>query len=161
MSKLCPAPSTRCSLCTASAGASKARPRSEAFHREFAARAFERGWLRLWLLELEGRAVAAWYGFRFGDADWHYQSGRDPTWDRYSVGAVLLARTIRDSAESGVPRYLFLRGGEAYKRRFATGDSGLETLTLGEGSVGQTAQLGAAGVMRLPASVRRHLVRRL
>jgi CelD/BcsL family acetyltransferase involved in cellulose biosynthesis len=134
---------------------------SEAFHREFAARAFERGWLRLWLLELEGRAVAAWYGFRFGDADWHYQSGRDPTWDRYSVGAVLLARTIRDSAESGVPRYLFLRGGEAYKRRFATGDSGLETLTLGEGSVGQTAQLGAAGVMRLPASVRRHLVRRL
>jgi CelD/BcsL family acetyltransferase involved in cellulose biosynthesis len=134
---------------------------SEAFHREFAARAFERGWLRLWLLELEDHAVAAWYGFRFGGADWHYQSGRDPSWDRYSVGAVLLARTIRDSAESGVPRYLFLRGGEAYKRRFATGDSGLETLTLGAGSLGRVAQLGAAGVSRLPPAARRHVVRRL
>lgn len=36
------------------------------FHREFAALALERGWLRLWFLEAGGQPVAAWYGFRFG-----------------------------------------------------------------------------------------------
>jgi len=46
-------------------------------HREFARAAFERGWLRIWIAELNGRPAAAWYGFRFGDADWAYQSGRD------------------------------------------------------------------------------------
>jgi CelD/BcsL family acetyltransferase involved in cellulose biosynthesis len=34
------------------------------FHRAFAHRASDRGWLRLWILELDGRPVAAEYGFR-------------------------------------------------------------------------------------------------
>lgn len=134
---------------------------SEAFHREFAARALERGWLRLWLLELDGRGVAAWYGFRFGEADWHYQSGRDPRWDRYSVGAVLLAHTIRDSVESGVPRYLFLRGDESYKLRFATSDPGLETVATAEGTVARAALAAAYGASRLPPAARARLVRRI
>ena len=40
----------------------------EAFHRDFAHCAFNRGWLRLWLLEVDGAAVSAWYGFRYGGA---------------------------------------------------------------------------------------------
>jgi CelD/BcsL family acetyltransferase involved in cellulose biosynthesis len=134
---------------------------SQAFHREFAARALERNWLRLWLLELDGRDVAAWYGFRFGEADWHYQSGRDPSWDRYSVGAVLLAHTIRDSAESGIPRYLFLRGDESYKLRFATADPGLETVAIAEGAVGRAALAAAHRARRLPPAARARLVRRI
>jgi CelD/BcsL family acetyltransferase involved in cellulose biosynthesis len=134
---------------------------SEAFHREFAARALEHDWLRLWLLEVDGRGVAAWYGFRFGEADWHYQSGRDPSWDRYSVGAVLLAHTIRDSVESGIPRYLFLRGNESYKRRFATADPGLETVALAEGTFGRVALAGAYRASRLPPAARARLVRRI
>src|SRR5438270_1048266 len=65
--------------------------RREAFHREFARVALERGWLRLWFLELDGRPVAAWHGFRYAGAEWFYQSGRDPEWERASVGLVLLA----------------------------------------------------------------------
>jgi CelD/BcsL family acetyltransferase involved in cellulose biosynthesis len=134
---------------------------SEAFHREFAARALEHGWLRLWVLEVDGRVAAAWYGFRFGEADWHYQSGRDPSWDRYSVGAVLLAHTIRDSVESGVPRYLFLRGDESYKQRFATADPGLETVAVAEGTVGRAALAAACRASRLPPAARARLVRRI
>ena len=37
----------------------------EGFHREFARRALERGWLRLWIMEVDGRPAAAWYGLRF------------------------------------------------------------------------------------------------
>jgi CelD/BcsL family acetyltransferase involved in cellulose biosynthesis len=130
---------------------------AQAFHRAFAAGSLERGWLRLWLLELDGRAVAAWHGFRYGGADWHYQSGRDPAWDRYSVGAVLLAHTIRDCLQAGIPRYLFLRGDEAYKLRFATDDPGLETLALGTGLRGRAAVAALGGVRRLPPASRRRI----
>jgi CelD/BcsL family acetyltransferase involved in cellulose biosynthesis len=131
---------------------------SEAFHREFAARALERGWLRLLLMELDGRPAAAWYGFRFGGADWHYQAGRDPAWDRYSVGTILLGHAIRDCVEAGLERFMFLRGDEPYKRRFATGDHGLETVALASG-VFAGAALRAADV--IPISARRRAVRML
>lgn len=132
---------------------------ARAFHRAFAARAQQRGWLRLWLLEVDGRAVAAWHGFRFGGADWYYQSGRDPAWDRQSVGTVLLAHTIRDCVEAGVPRYLLLRGDETYKRRFATSDPGLETAAIGTGLTGRAALTALEGVRRLPAKRRRRIAR--
>jgi CelD/BcsL family acetyltransferase involved in cellulose biosynthesis len=131
--------------------------RARRFHHAFAARALERGWLRLWLLEVEGRPVAAWHGFRFAGADWHYQSGRDPAWDRYSVGAVLLAHTIRDCVEAGLSRYLFLRGDEPYKLRFATADPGLETVAVGSGVLGRAALVAANAARRLPPAARRRI----
>ncbi len=49
-----------------------------AFHREFAQLALREGWLRLRFLEIDGRPVAALYGFRFAGAESAYQAGRDP-----------------------------------------------------------------------------------
>ena len=132
---------------------------ASAFHADFAAHALEREWLRLWLLEANGRPVAAWYGFRFAGADWHYQSGRDPNWDHYSVGAVLLAHTIRDCIESGLRRYLFLRGGEAYKLRFANGDAPLETALLASGPASRLARVAAAAARHVPPALRRRMRR--
>jgi CelD/BcsL family acetyltransferase involved in cellulose biosynthesis len=132
-----------------------------AFHREFAARAFERGWLRLWFLEVEGRAVAAWYGFRFGDVEWYYQSGRDPEWDRSSVGLTLLARTLQGAFDDGISAYAFLRGDEAYKQRFATRDEGLETVALARGPRGRAAISAARAAKRMPPSVRNRVLRTL
>ncbi len=128
--------------------------RAEAFHRDFAGQALARGWLRLWLLELEGRPVAAWQGFRFGGADWYYQMGRDPDWERLSVGLVLLAHTLRDCVEAGLGEYRFLRGGEAYKGRFANADPGLETIALGSGHSGRAALVAAQGAGRIRAARR-------
>jgi CelD/BcsL family acetyltransferase involved in cellulose biosynthesis len=132
---------------------------AQGFHRAFAACAHARGWLRLWLLEVDGHTVAAWHGFRFGGADWYYQSGRDPAWDRQSVGAVLLAHTIRDCVEAGIPRYLLLRGDEAYKQRFATADPGLETVAVGSGLGGRAAMAALAGMRRLPPARRQRIAR--
>ena len=134
---------------------------AEGFHREFAACALERGWLRLWFLELQDGPVAAWYGFRFGGSDWHYQSGRDVSWDRYSVGSVLLAHTIRDCIEAGLPEYRFLRGGEAYKQRFANSDPGLETVALPHGVAARAALLAARSALRLPPAARARIARAL
>jgi CelD/BcsL family acetyltransferase involved in cellulose biosynthesis len=130
-----------------------------AFHRDFAALAQERGWLRLWLAEIEGRAVAAWYGFRFGGADSYYQFGRDPDWDRSSIGLVLLAHTVRDAAEAGQREYRLLRGGESYKDRFATADPGLETVAVPRGARGRLAVGAAATGLALPGPFRRRLTR--
>jgi dTDP-4-amino-4,6-dideoxygalactose transaminase/CelD/BcsL family acetyltransferase involved in cellulose biosynthesis len=100
----------------------------EPFHREFAERALENGWLRLWLLELDDAPAAAWYGFRFGKIEAHVQSGRARRFERESVGTVLLVHSIREALRDGVREYRFLRGGESYKHRFATEDPGIETI---------------------------------
>lgn len=119
---------------------------AEAFHREFASRALERGWLRLWLLELDGRPVAAWYGFRFGGAELYYQAGRDPAWERGSVGFVLLAHSIRAAIEDGADEYWFLEGSEGFKYRFASDDPGLETIAI-PGSLRGRAAVAAASML--------------
>jgi CelD/BcsL family acetyltransferase involved in cellulose biosynthesis len=113
------------------------------FHSLFARAALERGWLRLWVLEADGAAVAAWYGFRFADVDWYYQSGRDPAWERQSVGFVLMAHTIQAAFDDGMLEYRLLRGGEGYKERFASDDPGVETVALTRGVLGRAALLAA------------------
>jgi CelD/BcsL family acetyltransferase involved in cellulose biosynthesis len=131
----------------------------EAFHREFVVVALERGWLRLWMAELDGRPAAAWYGFRFGGADWYYQLGRDPSWDRASLGLVLLAHTVREAMADGQREYKLLRGAESYKDRFATGDPGLSTVGVGRGPVGRAVVAMAATGLALPGPLRRRLTR--
>ena len=112
--------------------------------------------LRLWLLEIDGEARAAWYGFRFANVESYYQAGRDAEWDRYRVGFVLLCHSIREAVTDGVHEYRFLRGDEEFKSRFASHDHGLETIALGRGRLGRFA-LGAG--LRLPRPLLRRLRR--
>jgi CelD/BcsL family acetyltransferase involved in cellulose biosynthesis len=128
----------------------------ETFHREFAACALERGWLRLWFLELDGRPVAAWHGFRFGGVESYYQAGRDPAWDAASVGFVLLAHSIRAALTDGVTEYRFLRGDDDYKSRFANRDRTLETLAISSGTRGRTL-VTAAAALRASSMLRKAL----
>jgi hypothetical protein len=109
------------------------------FHREFAALARDRGWLRLWFLEADGRTVAAWHGFRFAGVESYYQAGRDAAWEGPAVGSVLLAHSIRSALADGMREYRFLRGNEPFKYRFASHDPGLETIGIARGPVGDAA----------------------
>ena len=104
--------------------------RGERFHREVAAAALRRGWLRLRVLELEGRAAAALLSFRFGGDEWFYQGGRDPAFDRLAPGLGLHLHAIREAIADGLRAYRLLRGGEDYKRRLADRDRGVVTLRL-------------------------------
>jgi CelD/BcsL family acetyltransferase involved in cellulose biosynthesis len=113
------------------------------FQRAFARRAFDLGWLRLRFLEVDGRPAATGYVLRFGDVDADYQNGRDPAFERDSVGFVLLNHAVRSAVESGRREYRFLRGGEGYKYRFATHDPQIETIAVPHGVGGAVAlQLG-------------------
>ncbi len=124
--------------------------RTEAFQREFAAVAAERGWLRLWLLDVDGREAAAWLGFRFAGAECYYQAGRDAAFDKQSVSFVLLSHTIREALEDGATEYRFLRGDEPYKYRFANADPGLESIVLARGARGKAAVAALRLGRRLP-----------
>jgi CelD/BcsL family acetyltransferase involved in cellulose biosynthesis len=130
----------------------------QAFHREFARSALERGWLRLWVMELDDRPAAVWYGFRYAEREWYYQGGWDPALRADSVGFVLLCHTIRAAVEDGAGEYWFLRGPEAYKSRFADEDPGLETVITSRGLVGRAALAGVRNLDRVPPAVRRYVV---
>lgn len=112
--------------------------RRAAFHHEFAHAAQARGWLRLWLLDVDGRTAAAWYGLRFGGRDLYYQAGRDPEREREAVGFVLLVHSVREAFNDGMRAYDFLRGGEEYKDRFTDDDTAVETWAAGRGALGRT-----------------------
>ena len=122
----------------------------EPFQRDFAALAFERGWLRLLLLELDGVAVAAEFGFLFHGVYFAYQSGRDPAWDRESVGFVLEVETIRRMLDEGAVEFRFLGGEEPYKYRFPTEDPRLETVLVAATTRGRLASATLAAAWRLP-----------
>ena len=83
----------------------------DAFHRDFARCALDRGLLRLWITEVDGEPAAAWLGFRFGVIDWSYHSGSDPHWVEHSLRFVMVDHSIRTAVEDGMRSYRFLRGG--------------------------------------------------
>lgn len=122
------------------------------FHRDFAALALARGWLRLWVAEVDGEPGAVWYGWRFAGSDWHFQGGRDPRFDRLSVGAVLYAHTIREACRDGMESYRFLAGLESYKMDYAEKDLGTETRIVGSPALATGGRLAwqTATAIRTP-----------
>jgi CelD/BcsL family acetyltransferase involved in cellulose biosynthesis len=131
--------------------------RRQDFHREFARRALDRHWLRLWTMELNGQPVAMWYGFRYAGIEWYYQAGWDPAFRAESVGFVLLCHTIRMALEGGAQAYWFLRGGEPYKARFADEDPGTESLVLPHSFRGRLAVAALRNKDRIPRAAKNPL----
>lgn len=128
-----------------------------AFHDEISRLALERGWLRLYTLELDGRPAAALYGFRYRDVLSYYQAGFDPQLAPYSVGLVTLGLVIRDAIGEGVTEIDFLHGEEPYKRLWANEVRPLRRLELyPPGARGWLYRHGALVEQRA-----RHLARRV
>jgi CelD/BcsL family acetyltransferase involved in cellulose biosynthesis len=94
-------------------------PARVALYRGFAERAAEKGWLRLYMLEVGGRLVAADYGCVFGDCGYLIKTAFDEELARFAPGLVLRAEVLRTSIEEGLARYDFLGGSDGYKLRWA------------------------------------------
>ena len=85
------------------------------FHEEFTATALQRGWLRLFLLRLDGKPAASIYAFRYGKVFYFYQSGFDPAYAGHSVGLVAMGLAIQKAMAEGAEEYDMLHGDEQYK----------------------------------------------
>jgi CelD/BcsL family acetyltransferase involved in cellulose biosynthesis len=89
------------------------------FHEAWTRVALERGWLRFFLLRLDGRPVGAIYGFRYGGAFAFYQTGFDPAYARHGIGQVMIGLSIKAAIEEGADEYDLLHGTERYKSDWA------------------------------------------
>lgn len=89
------------------------------FHREFSQVALERGWLRLYVLRLDGKPAASLYGFLYRRTFYFYQSGLDATYDKYSAGLVTMGLAIKSAIEERAEEYDLLHGNEAYKSHWS------------------------------------------
>lgn len=94
--------------------------RSDALYREFAASAAARGWLRLYLLELDGRPIAADLGCAFAGGGFLLKTGFDESYSRFSPGLVLRGEVLQASIDEGLEHYDFLGGPDSYKLRWGT-----------------------------------------
>jgi CelD/BcsL family acetyltransferase involved in cellulose biosynthesis len=101
-----------------------------AFHREFSQIALERGWLRLYVLRLDGKPAASLYGFLYGRTFYFYQSGLDPAYGKHSVGLVTMGLAIKSALEEGAEEYDLLHGNEDYKSHWSRDSRELGRLEL-------------------------------
>jgi len=100
------------------------------FHHEFCRRALCHGWLRLYQISLDGRAVAALYGMQYKEKFYFYQSGFDTSFSSYSVGLVLMGLVIESAIRENVREYDLLHGNESYKSLWAGQQREIGRLTL-------------------------------
>lgn len=97
---------------------------SAEFHKDIACQFFQKGWLALSFLRLNGARVAANYGFRYGDAIAIYLTGVGEAGDAWklSPGRVLMGYCMEEAIRSGAAVFDFMRGTEQYKYEFDAKD---------------------------------------
>ena len=89
------------------------------FHEAWTRVALGRGWLRFFLMRLDGRPVGAIYGFRYRGTFGFYQTGFDPAYARHGIGQVMIGLSIKSAIEEGADEYDLLHGTERYKSDWA------------------------------------------
>jgi hypothetical protein len=94
----------------------------EAFHREVARGFLQRDWLRLYLLQLGSRSIAAHYGFHLRGCSYYYIGGFDPEFTKISPGALILQHAMSEAVGEGASVFDFLRGAEDYKYKWGARD---------------------------------------
>jgi CelD/BcsL family acetyltransferase involved in cellulose biosynthesis len=94
------------------------QPSTERLYREFAHGAAGRGWMRLYMLELDGEAIAADYGCAYEGRGVFIKTGFNEVHSRLSPGLVLRAEVLRSSIEEGLDHYDFLGEADVYKTRW-------------------------------------------
>jgi CelD/BcsL family acetyltransferase involved in cellulose biosynthesis len=86
------------------------------FYYEMSQGFLRNGWLDLWLLELNGKAAAAQFAFRYANTAYQLQEGLDPQHYSDRAGMVLRGHILKQLISEGVRRYDFLGGLDAHKR---------------------------------------------
>lgn len=73
--------------------------------------------LKLFFLDLDDRPIAATMCFNFQSTMYLYNNGYDHSYRSLSAGLLSKVLSIRQSIQSGLKTYDFLKGAEAYKQR--------------------------------------------
>ena len=93
------------------------------FHRLSIPEMLKNDILRMEILSIGAKRVAAYYGFHVADTSYYYLSGFDPEESRASPGSLVVASAIENSLMENDTKFDFLRGGEKYKYKWGATDS--------------------------------------
>ncbi len=94
----------------------------QSFHRQVARGMLATGALRMYAMNVNGKAVAIFYGFAHNDTVYFYLSGYDPALEKLSPGTVIVAHAIEEAVRDGARTFDFLRGAEDYKYAWGAQD---------------------------------------
>jgi CelD/BcsL family acetyltransferase involved in cellulose biosynthesis len=93
------------------------------FYAQLSLNLLARGWLELWVLELEGEIAAVQFAFRYRDRVFQLQEGYDHRRSSDRLGFVLRGYVLKQLIEENVRTYDFLGGGDPYKKRWGARES--------------------------------------
>jgi len=88
------------------------------FYEQLSQRLLGRGWLEMWVLELNGAIAAVQFAFRYGHKVYQLQEGYDPEHASDRAGFVLRGELLKQLLSDGVRVYDFLGGELSYKARW-------------------------------------------
>jgi CelD/BcsL family acetyltransferase involved in cellulose biosynthesis len=100
-----------------------ADPHVQQFHREAMPHLMRAGLLRLYVLHIDRRPAAAYYGFVHRNQAYGYLTGFDPAFTFESPGVILFGHVALEAINEGVRMFHFLRGRESYKYGWGARDS--------------------------------------
>ena len=133
-------------------------PALRAFHQDATRQALERGWLRMYVLRLNGVPASVMYGFAYNGQFYFYQHGFDARYRDQSIGLVLMALTIRAAFDEGLHTFDMLWGAEPYKRLWATDERRLNQIRAFPAHVGGWLHHGVVAARRRLAPLTRRLL---
>jgi CelD/BcsL family acetyltransferase involved in cellulose biosynthesis len=87
-----------------------------------------RGWLRSYLLVLDGAPAVTQFGFAYGRKYYAYKAAFSPTFAASSPGTALSAFTLRNEIEQGTTEFDYLVGEYDYKQYWGNDVRGIDYL---------------------------------
>jgi CelD/BcsL family acetyltransferase involved in cellulose biosynthesis len=87
-----------------------------------------KGWLRMYVLYLNGKPSAYWWGVVYGETFHSCALGYDPEFHNYSPGSYLLTKGLESLCQQGVKELDFGLGDARYKQQF--GDNNYKEATI-------------------------------
>ncbi|MGA9542568.1 MAG: GNAT family N-acetyltransferase, partial [Candidatus Sulfotelmatobacter sp.] len=93
-------------------------PERREFYAQLSQELLARGWLELWVLELDGHIAAVQFAFRYGDNVFQLQEGYDHNRTSDRPGYVLRGEVLKRLMAEKVRTYDFLGGKDPYKARW-------------------------------------------
>ncbi len=114
----------------------------QSLHRRSAARFLKNGWLRLHILEANGRAIGALYCYALNGRTFYYLGGFSLEYGKYSPGMLVTAAAVKQAIQEGCREFDFLRGHEPYKYHWCSEHRMNQRILILRSERGVTGRLG-------------------
>lgn len=98
-------------------------PERRDFYVQLSRTLLARGWLELWILELDREIAAVQFAFRYRDRVFQLQEGYDHRRSSDRLGFVLRGHVLKHLIEENVRTYDFLGGEDPHKKRWGARES--------------------------------------